>query len=118
MLAFVMPFAAWPPMMKAFEPEATALPPITPPAGRSLCARCRQPLIDPPTLPQPYGLSAWRPRVFGETLLLPVWTADQLFNHPELDKMSLLRSPDALNFGSSCTSAGGSQASARDALRV
>src|SRR5438105_13645238 len=56
-------------------------------------------LIDPPSLPQPYGLSAWRPRALDEALLLPVWTADQLLKHPELDRASLLRSADGVNFG-------------------
>ena len=56
-------------------------------------------LIDPPSLPQPFGLLAWRPRAIGsDALLLPVWTADELLNHPQLDHVSLLRSSDGQTF--------------------
>ena len=54
--------------------------------------------VDPPALPQPSGLSAWRPRVQDSALLLPVWVADELLEHPLLDHISLLRSTDGANF--------------------
>ncbi len=55
-------------------------------------------VLDAPSLPQPFGLSAWRPRLAANALLLPVWTADELFNHPDLDHVSLLRSTDGQSF--------------------
>jgi hypothetical protein len=55
-------------------------------------------LQDPPSLPQPYGVSAWRPRSDGSLLLLPTWTADELMQHPQSDQVSLLRSTDEKSF--------------------
>ena len=55
-------------------------------------------LADAPLLPQASGLSAWRPRAKEGALWLPVWVADELFEHPELDHLSLLRSADGANF--------------------
>lgn len=59
--------------------------------------------LDPPSLPQPFGLAAWRPRIVDGALLLPVWVADELLQHPELNHVSLLRSTDGQSFGVAST---------------